>query len=67
MIVSILLPNEKANVINKKRFYEEFTGGEIIMPHKNPKPIDYERTFQGNTDDNFKIGLSVTKKSLKVC
>lgn len=36
------------------------------MPKKNPKPEDYEQLFRGNIDDNFRIGLSVTKKSVKV-
>ncbi|KAG8222130.1 hypothetical protein J437_LFUL002127 [Ladona fulva] len=66
MIISILAPNKKDNVLNKKRFFDEFTGGEIAMPKKNPKPEDYERLFSGNADDNFKLGLSITKKSLKL-
>ncbi|XP_071454121.1 U3 small nucleolar RNA-associated protein 25 homolog [Hetaerina americana] len=66
MIISILVPNKKDNVTNKKRFFEEYTGGELAMPKKNPKPEDYEITFAGNTDDCFKIGLAVTKKSLKL-
>ncbi|XP_022188603.2 digestive organ expansion factor homolog [Nilaparvata lugens] len=65
-IISILLPDEKSNVVNKKRFLNEFTGGELAMPNKNPKPVDYERTFKGNVDDNFRIGISVTKRSLKL-
>ncbi|XP_046401440.1 U3 small nucleolar RNA-associated protein 25 homolog [Ischnura elegans] len=66
MIISILVPNKKDNVSSRKRFFQEYTGGEIAMPKKNPKPEDYEVTFSGNTDDNFKIGLAVTKKSLKL-
>lgn len=67
MISSILLCDEnRNNIINKKRFYDEFTGNEISMPSKNPKPVDYEITFSGNTDDTFRIGLSITKKSLKL-
>ncbi|RZF34126.1 hypothetical protein LSTR_LSTR003536 [Laodelphax striatellus] len=65
-IISILLPDEKSNIVNKKRFLNEFTGGELAMPNKNPKPVDYERTFKGNVDDNFRIGISVTKRSLKL-
>lgn len=66
MMCSILLSETKGNVVNKKRFYEEFKGSELIMPKKNPKPEDYEHLFQGNIDDNFRIGLSFTKKSVKV-
>lgn len=52
--------------MNKKRFLDEYSGDTLIMPEKNPKPADYQQLFSGNTDDNFKIGLTVTKKCLKV-
>jgi U3 small nucleolar RNA-associated protein 25 len=66
MIMDIVLPDEKANVMNKKRFMDEFTGNEIVMPKKRPRPEDYEETFAGNTDDTFRIGITITKKSVKV-
>ncbi|KAK9507552.1 hypothetical protein O3M35_007381 [Rhynocoris fuscipes] len=65
MMSSILL-GENDNVMNRKRFTDEYTGNEINMPEKNPKPPDYQLLFSGNTDDNFKIGLTVTKKCLKL-
>lgn len=68
LLISIFIGEVKGGaVINKKRFEEDFgSGGEIIMPKKNPKPEDYQKLFQGNTDDTFKIGISVTKKALKL-
>lgn len=66
IIASILLPDEKDNIINKKRFMDEFSGGEISMSQKASRPDDFKHTFSGNIDDNFKLGLKVTKKSLKV-
>ncbi|KAJ8946429.1 hypothetical protein NQ318_014415 [Aromia moschata] len=66
MLIKILLPEDKGNVMNKKRFIEDYTGNELELPKKNPKPEDYEQTFQGNTSDDFKIGITVTKKSLKL-
>ncbi|XP_001603443.2 digestive organ expansion factor homolog [Nasonia vitripennis] len=67
LLISIFIGEEKGgSVINKKRFMEDFGGSEIIMPKKNPKPEDYEQTFKGNTDDTFKIGISITKKALKL-
>lgn len=66
MFIDILLTEDKGNVINKKRFVDDFTGNELIMPKKNPKPEDYEILFRGNCGDDFKIGISVTKKALKV-
>lgn len=67
LLISILLGEDKGgSVINKKRFMDNFSGNELAMPKKNPKPEDYELTFQGNTDDTFKIGIAITKKSLKL-
>lgn len=67
MITSILFREVKANVENMKRFVDEFTGNEIQMPKLNRRPEDYEKLFTGNTDDTFRIGMTVTRKSLKVC
>ncbi|PNF37678.1 Digestive organ expansion factor-like protein [Cryptotermes secundus] len=66
MMMEIILPDEKANVMNKRRFFDEFTGNEIAMPKKKPRPEDYEETFVGNTDDTFRIGITVTKKSIRL-
>ncbi|XP_078036154.1 U3 small nucleolar RNA-associated protein 25 homolog [Augochlora pura] len=67
LLISILIGEDKGgSVMNKKRFMDDFSGNEIAMPKKNPKPEDYELTFQGNTDDTFKIGISITKKTLKL-
>lgn len=65
-LINILVPEDKGNVINKNRFIQDYTGNQIAMPKKNPKPEDYEMLFSGNTGDDFKIGITVTKKSLKV-
>lgn len=61
-----MFPNQKGNIVNRKRFQDEFTGGEITVSQKSSRPEDFSKTFAGNIDDNFKIGISVTKKSLKV-
>lgn len=65
-IIQLILSEDKGNVINKNRFVEDYTGNEILFPKKNPKPEDYEQIFQGNTNDDFKIGMTITKKSIKV-
>lgn len=65
-IIDVMFKEDKGNVIKKNRFVEDYTGGELYMPKKNPKPEDYERIFAGNTSDDFKIGITFTKKSLKV-
>ena len=67
MLIGLTIDEEKGgSVMNKKRFMEEFSGGEIMMPKRNPKPEDYELTFKGNSDDSFRIGIQVTKKVLKL-
>ncbi|XP_050504494.1 U3 small nucleolar RNA-associated protein 25 homolog [Diabrotica virgifera virgifera] len=66
LIIDLILPENKGNVMNKNRFIEDYTGNELYLPKKNPKPEDYEQLFQGNTSDDFKIGITVTKKSLKL-
>lgn len=60
------MPKEAGQVVNKNRFEDDFTGGELIMPKKNPKPEDYELLFTGNTEDTFRLGMTLTKKTLKV-
>lgn len=54
------------SIINYKRFVEEYTGDSIRFPKTTPKPDDYELTFSGNTDDTFRIGISFTKKCMKL-
>ncbi|XP_037820121.1 digestive organ expansion factor homolog [Lucilia sericata] len=58
--------NDQKSIMNFDRFEKEFTGDTIYFPKTNPKPEDYEKTFGGNTDDNFRIGMSLTKKTLKL-
>lgn len=66
MLIDLLNPKEKAGILNYKRFEDEFTGQTLHFPKKNPKPEDYELTFAGNTEDTFRIGISLTKKSMKL-
>jgi len=66
MMISLMSSKENFNVVHKNRFVEEFTGGELTLPRKNPKPEDFEKTFVGNIDDAFRIGMAVTKSSLKL-
>lgn len=66
ILISLILDDAKGMVANKKRFIEEYSGDTLFMPKTNPKPEDYMATFAGNIDDNFKLGISLTKKSVKV-
>jgi U3 small nucleolar RNA-associated protein 25 len=65
----LLLP-EKGQVVNKPRFYEEFGDEDDADKEKEKKnsrkPEDHEQLFAGNTDDSFRIGIAVAKRTLKV-
>ncbi|KAI4496940.1 hypothetical protein M0802_007888 [Mischocyttarus mexicanus] len=66
-LIAILIGEDTGgSVINKNRFMKDFSGNELALPKKNPKPEDYNKTFQGNISDDFKIGISITKKTLKL-
>lgn len=68
-IVSTL--GEGFNIHHMDRFIKEFGDEDGIDSTLRPvasegnKPGDYFQTFHGNTDDAFRIGLKLTKKSLK--
>uniref|UniRef100_A0A182N050 U3 small nucleolar RNA-associated protein 25 homolog n=1 Tax=Anopheles dirus TaxID=7168 RepID=A0A182N050_9DIPT len=58
--------NEKM-VVNYKRFTDEYGGGSSLhFPRKNPKPADYERTFAGNIDDNFRLSIAFNRSSMRL-
>jgi len=63
LMISLLFPKEKGNVANRKRFNEDYAK---IETARKDKPDDYYDTFQGNIDDSFKLGIGVTKKTLKL-
>ncbi|XP_021712701.1 digestive organ expansion factor homolog [Aedes aegypti] len=58
--------DEAKAVTNYNRFLTEYGGDTLYFPKHNPKPEDYERLFSGNTDDNFRIGISFSKSSMKL-
>ena len=64
-LISLLYPSSKGNVSNKKRFDQEYRA---LPPSKGSKfkPQDFNETFEGDCDDDFKLGLGVTKSSLKL-
>lgn len=72
--------NDRLQIANKERFEEEFYSGEqedgndvdgyvegnVHGRRRQGKPEDYRRTFRGNIDDDFKLGIAFTKKSMKL-
>lgn len=64
-ILMDLLPQTYDNqVMYKKRFVKDF-GLEDDTPHKY-KTEDFVRTFEGNIDDCFRIGINIGKKTMKL-
>nr|KAG5711361.1 hypothetical protein BaRGS_006058 [Batillaria attramentaria] len=53
-------------VSNRKRFKSEYGDAGHDDDKKGLKPEDYDALFTGNTDEHFRIGLSVSKKSLRL-
>uniref|UniRef100_A0A182SKL2 Digestive organ expansion factor n=1 Tax=Anopheles maculatus TaxID=74869 RepID=A0A182SKL2_9DIPT len=58
---------QEKSVMNWKRFTDEYGGGSSLhFPRRNPKPADYERTFAGNIDDNFRLGIAFNRSTMKL-
>ncbi|KAI9021924.1 digestive organ expansion factor [Hyaloraphidium curvatum] len=51
---------------NKARFEDEYGDGGEAKHFDQSKPEEFRRLFAGNTDDNFKIGLKITRKAVKL-
>ena len=65
LIIKLLFSNKVDLVQNRKRFEDDFGPGEESEKNSN-KPDDFLAMFKGDIGEDFKIGLSITKKSLKV-
>lgn len=82
IIIGLLMRKSEEFVSNKKRFFDAFgpigdedkvkteeelkEESEEFDKNKQSLDEDYDLLFSGNTEDHFKIGLSVSKKSLKL-
>ena len=53
-------------VLNKKRFFSEFSLTQFEDFDDNRKPSDYLKLFKGNIDDCFRVGVSVSRKTLRL-
>lgn len=50
--------------MNKKRFYDEFSDKEESDNSKDFRAEDFKLMFAGNIDDCFRLGISVSRKSM---
>lgn len=68
-VKALLFEGSEKNVLNYSRFKEDFgPSTEDTEPRgdKLSRPEDFMATFTGDTNEDFKIGMKVTKSSLKV-
>lgn len=67
MLIWLLQPEARADVFNYRRFVDEFgDADEQEVRHSSSRPDDFCRTFVGNTDDSFRLGIRLTKKSVRL-
>ncbi|XP_076043396.1 U3 small nucleolar RNA-associated protein 25 homolog isoform X1 [Oratosquilla oratoria] len=68
-IIALIFGSEEKgeDIQNKKRFLEEFgCNTSEDQQHRLNRPDDFEALFAGDIREDFKIGLTLTKKSLKL-
>ncbi|KAJ6264293.1 U3 small nucleolar RNA-associated protein [Drechslerella dactyloides] len=51
---------------NKTRFDKEFGPSGLDKPFSDSKPEDFRSFFHGNSDDMFRIGIKLTRKTVKL-
>lgn len=61
---------EGTQIENRQRFLDEFSlpPGTVdrLLERASEWPRDHVETFAGNVDDNFRVGVKVTRKSVKL-
>eukprot|EP01083_Nonionella_stella_P195607 720421_1 len=66
LLLKLLPISAKAQIMNHKRFNEEY-GPEGIEKIPEEKPADYRSLFEGNSDDCFRLGIALPRgKSVKL-
>lgn len=65
-LINILLPDGKGDVMNKKRFHDHYGSRDNERPASRGRLPDHDATFAGNIDDNFRLGITVTKRSMRL-
>lgn len=64
-------PSPAFQIENQSRFVSEYSlpdgvVDKLVSAEPGIYPPDHVETFKGNVDDNFRVGIKLTKKSVKV-
>lgn len=68
-LITLTLEGKKSIVSNHKRFKQDFGPGredDGEPANKLNRPDDFNETFRGDTKEDFKIGIQLTKSSVRV-
>nr|XP_027213158.1 digestive organ expansion factor homolog [Penaeus vannamei] len=68
-LITLTLEGKKSIVTNHKRFKQDFGPGsedEGELANKLNRPDDFNEIFRGDTKEDFKIGVQLTKSSVKL-
>ncbi|XP_068227770.1 U3 small nucleolar RNA-associated protein 25 homolog [Palaemon carinicauda] len=66
-VISLLLQDKNFDILKQSRFREDFGPGENQDPPKNlNRAEDFHEIFKGNSKEDFKIGLKLTKRTIKL-
>eukprot|EP00794_Sanderia_malayensis_P020322 gene20322-22321_t len=66
MIKLALSTDEKVQVMQRKRFNNEFKDDSPDTSSSRYMPDDFKELFHGNTDDCFRIGITVMRRAIKL-
>lgn len=71
-LLAIAPASQQMSVEHKDRFFEDFgveeeeDEDEVEGKKSGGKPADYQALFGGNNDDHFRLGVKLTRKSIKL-
>lgn len=65
LFIALCPKSQQEQILNKKKFYQEFGLEEEDVPPVN-RPEEYAKIFEGNVDDYFRIGISFSRKAIKL-
>lgn len=66
IMADLLAAKDDMQVMNRKRFHDEFGWNSNDPVQNSDRPEDFREIFTGNTDDCFRIGIGIAKKTLKL-